>query len=63
MPDYNAQDFGDDDHWKDSDDEEDKEEGVEIPPHEGGGQPQTNDSGRGNHLEPCSMEEGSEVVV
>ena len=62
MPDYDAHDFDDDDQWEDCDDEEDEEEGVEIPLHEGGGQLQTNDSSRGNHLEPSSTEEGSDTL-
>ncbi len=62
MLDYDAQDSDDNDRWKDCGNEEDEEEGIEIPPYEGSGQLQTNDSGCGNHLEICSMEEGSELV-
>ncbi len=56
MPDYNAHDFDDDDLWGNCDEEEEEdkeeEEGVES----------LNDSSRDNHLQPCSMEEGSELV-
>ncbi len=56
MPNYDAHDFDDDVHWEDCDDKEDEEKGIEVPPHKGGGQLQTNDSGRGNHLEPRSFD-------
>ncbi len=55
-------DFDDDDHWEDCNDEEDEEECVEIPALDGGGQLWTNDSGGGNHLKPCTMEEGSGLI-
>ncbi len=52
MQDCNAHDFDGDDRWGDCDEKEDEEEeeGLDILPNEGGGQLQTNDSGRVNNL-------------